>query len=123
VGWMSAALAGGLVQTAWCKPDQRETARITRLIDAVEAHKDIRFIRNGKEYDCREAAAFLRGKLKRHVDEIVTAEDFIARVGSFSTTTGEAYSVRLADGRKLLSGDYLRVELRRLESVAVLPSR
>jgi hypothetical protein len=105
------------------RPDQREAARITRLIDWVEQQKDVRFIRNGKEYDCREAAAFLRGKLKWKLDEIVTVEDFITKVGSFSTTSGEPYSVRWTDGRKLAAGEYLRGELKRLDSAAAPASR
>jgi len=115
---VTVSLGTGAAQGA---PDPRETARIHRLIDAVEQQKNMRFVRNGKEYDCREAAAFLRGKLKWKLDDVATAEDFIVKIGSSSTTTGEPYSVRLADGRLVPAGDYLRAELKRLEAAPAPP--
>ena len=103
--------------TAWSRaePPPAELARINRLIDAVAQHGDLKFIRNGKEYTAAQAGDFLRGKLKWRIEKVATMQDFIAEVGTRSTTTGEAYLVRLGDGRTLPSAEFLGQELRRIE--------
>jgi hypothetical protein len=73
-------------------------------------------VRNGKDYSGAQAAEFLRGKLQWRIDEVATVQDFIAKVGTRSTTSGDIYRVRLADGRLLTSADFLRQELRRIEA-------
>jgi hypothetical protein len=73
------------------------------------------FLRNGREYSCAQAADFLQGKLKWQLDRIATVQDFIDRIGARSSTSGEIYRVRLADGRVIPSADFLRAELARLE--------
>jgi len=100
---------------AWAEPPAAEAARIDKLILAVAHRGDIRFLRNGKEYDCRQAAEFLRGKLKWRMEKVATVQDFIEQIGTRSTTTGEVYQVKLADGRTLPSAEFLRQELRRIE--------
>lgn len=96
-------------------PTPTEQQRIDRLIDAVAQQKDIRFLRNGREYSATQAADFLRGKLKWRIEKVHTVQDFIDEVGTRSTTSGEAYLVRQADGRTLPSADFLRQELRRVD--------
>jgi len=90
-------------------------ARINRLIDAVAQHKDLKFIRNGKEYTAAQAGDFLRGKLKWRIEKVATMQDFIVEVGTRSTTSGDPYLVRLGNGRTLPSAEFLAQELRRLE--------
>ena len=111
LGWLLAAGCG----TAWAQLSEAERARIHRLIDAVGQRKDIRFVRNGKEYTPTQTADFLRGKLQWNLQKVHTMKDFIAEVGTRSTTSGAAYQVRLADGRTLPSAEFLAQELRRLE--------
>ena len=41
--------------------------------------------------------------------------DFIEQIGSRSTTTGEIYTVKLADGKIITSAEFLRGELARIE--------
>ena len=94
-------------------PSPAERARIERLLEALAARKDIRFVRNGKEYSAAQAADFLRGKLQWNVEKISTAKDFIERIGTRSTTSGNVYLVRMADGRELPSAQFLTQELRR----------
>jgi len=113
------ACLGGLLAAgggaAWAQPSDEERARINRLIDAVGQRQDIRFVRNGKEYTSAQAADFLRGKLQWNLDKVHTMNDFIAVVGTGSTTSGQTYQVRLVDGRLQPSADFLGQELRRLE--------
>jgi hypothetical protein len=99
----------------WAEPTPAERTRIERLIDAVAQRKDIVFVRNGKQYTATQAADFLRGKLQWNLDKVHTMKDFIEQVGTRSTTSGEAYRVRLADGRSLTSAEFLAQELRRIE--------
>jgi hypothetical protein len=110
------ALLGTLCSAAtWADPTAAESARIDRLIAAVAHRGDIRFLRNGKDYDGKQAADFLRGKLKWRIEKVATVQDFIEQIGTRSTTSGMAYQVRLADGRTLPSAEFLRQELRRIE--------
>jgi hypothetical protein len=100
---------------AWADPSAAERARIERLLDALAARKDIRFVRNSKEYTGAQAADFLRGKLHWQIDKVATAQDFIQQIGTRSTTSGNVYMVRLADGRELPSAQFLTQELRRID--------
>lgn len=111
---LGALLAAGW-GTAWAQPIEAERARIHRLIDAVGQRKDIRFVRNGKEYTAAQAADFLRGKLQWNLEKVHTTKDFITVVGTRSTTSGDVYQVRLDDGRTLPSAEFLAQELRRLD--------
>jgi hypothetical protein len=84
-----------------------ERDKVETLLAHVETLTDAVFIRNGKEYSARVAAKFLRGKWRTKAAAITTAEAFIEKVASFSSTTGEPYRIRLADGRELLNREYL----------------
>jgi hypothetical protein len=91
-----------------------ERQKIEALITAIEHLKDATFIRNDKSYDAPTAAKFLRGKWRDRAKEVASAEDFIAKVASFSSTTGKPYLIRFADGREIPSAEFLRAELARL---------
>jgi len=99
---------------ARANPSDAERERINRLIEAVARRKDIRFVRNGKEYSSTQAADFLRGKLQWRIEKVATVQDFIEQVGTRSTASGEIYLVRLADGQTVPSSQFLTQELRRL---------
>ena len=114
LAWLLAAGGGGAAQTQTQLSDA-ESSRIYRLIDAVGQRKDIRFVRNGKEYTAAQAADFLRGKLQWNIEKVRTMKDFITVVGTGSTTSGQVYLVRLADGRTLPSAEFLAQELQRIE--------
>jgi hypothetical protein len=94
-------------------PAAEENA-IGALITAVGGMTDASFIRNGRSYDAATAAEFLRRKWRRHAAEVRSVEDFIDRVASASSTTGEPYRIRLGDGRELPCATVLREELQRL---------
>ena len=112
--WLVWAAAAGNA-AARAEPTPAERARIDRLIDAVAQHKDIVFVRNGKDYSAAQAADFLRGKLQWNLDKVATAKDFIDQIGTRSTTSGDVYRVRFTDGRTLTSAEFLAQELRRIE--------
>lgn len=110
-----AALLVGAARISQAAADELEQARIDRLIQFVEVQKRMVFVRNGKDHSCREAALFLRAKYAKMGDLVTTAAQFIDQIASRSSTTGEIYKVRFADGRMLTSAKFLRQELARID--------
>ena len=97
-------------------PPPLEQQRIDKLIRHVEVQKGMKFIRNGTEYSCEEAARFLRGKMDSMGAEVTSARDFIERIASKSSMSGKPYHVRFNDGRLISSAQFLGDELKRLEA-------
>jgi hypothetical protein len=93
----------------------RETQKIEALIHHLEYLSDAVFLRNGQAYDAKTAARFLRGKWEATFDDITTAQDFIAKIASVSSTSGQPYRIRFKDGREVPSGEYLSTALKKLE--------
>ncbi len=91
-----------------------EPAKIDALIRAVEARSDLQFLRNDNAYSAREAAFHLRTKLAFAGAQIKTADDFIDRLATGSSTTGRPYLVRFIDGKLIPSAEFLRGELKRI---------
>jgi len=96
-------------------PPVQEQSRIEKLIRYVESQKAMKFIRNGTEYTAEDAGKFLRGKLEAMGGEVTTARQFIKRIASRSSMSGQPYHVRLADGQTLLAESFLEDELQRIE--------
>jgi hypothetical protein len=92
-----------------------EKQKIEALIEHVEGLEDARFVRNGREYDGKTAARFLRGKWESNEDDVRTAKDFIEKVARASSTSGKPYLIRFKDGKETKSADYLLAELKKLE--------
>lgn len=88
-----------------------EDARIEYLIAVIAALPDAQFIRNGKAYDNKAAVDHLRDKLRLAGGRVRTAEDFIRDCASESSITGTPYEIRFADGRVLLSAEFLQEKL------------
>jgi len=93
-----------------------ERARIDRLIRYVESRTDVQFMRNGSAHDSREAAKFLRGKLDAMGDRVTSAKQFIEQIASKSSSSGEPYLIRFADGRTQTAYHFLVEELRRIDA-------
>ncbi|MFZ2652747.1 MAG: DUF5329 family protein [Burkholderiaceae bacterium] len=93
-----------------------EQSRIDRLIGYVESRKDAKFVRNGSEYSCEDAAKFMRGKLKAMGEHVGTAEQFIEQIATKSSTTGQLYLIRFPDGKVVPSAVFLGDELKRMDS-------
>ena len=107
-------VAGPRASTAEDAAPETERLAIEALIQSVAELRDATFIRNGKSYDAASAARFLREKWKSRASEVRSADEFIERVASFSSTTSKPYRIRFADGREIASADFLRAELARL---------
>lgn len=103
---------------AHATPPAPEMVRIERLLNHIGSRRDVRMVRNGSVYDPDMAVTFLRRKLSSMGDDIKTAEEFIDRIATRSSTSGQLYWVRLPDGRDVPAGDFLRVELVRLDKAA-----
>lgn len=112
---VAAILAAGLAGAVHAVPSALETARIERLIAYVGAQRKLSFVRNGDAYSAREAATFLRQKFERMGEHVGTAAQFIDQIGSRSSTTGEPYLIRFADGRTMTAAQFLGEELRRMD--------
>jgi hypothetical protein len=91
--------------------------KIDRLIAHIGELDGAVFIRNGKEYGPAEAAKHLAYKRRKAGDRVKTPDDFIRLCASHSYLSGEAYLIRLADGRTRTAEDVLREELARLEGL------
>jgi len=110
------ALASSGPALAAAEAVESEERTIEALIDSVARLTDATFLRNGEAYPAASAARFLREKWRSRRSEVRTAEEFIERVASFSSTSGRRYLIRFADGREIPSAEYLRAELARLRS-------
>ena len=71
---------------------EAEYRTIEALIASVAQLSDATFLRNGKSYPAATAARFLREKWQSRQSEVRSAEEFIDRIASFSSTTSEAVS-------------------------------
>jgi hypothetical protein len=107
-------LRAGPVRVQAQEKPVNEKQTIEALIKHVENMKDATFIRNDKQHDAKTAARFLRGKWEANEAEVKTAEDFIEKCASISTTTGKPYLIQFKDGKRMKSGDYLRAELKKI---------
>lgn len=92
-----------------------EDQKISALLTYVEHLDNAVFIRNGKEYDNKQAAKLMSEKLKRKRDKVKTAKDFISECASYSSSTGKPYEVKL-DGKQMTTQELLVKELVRMET-------
>ncbi len=102
--------------SALAAPPAHELSRIERLIQFVEQHQDMKFVRNGTEHSAADAGKFLRGKLDSMGRDVHTAREFIDQIASKSSMSGEPYRIKFADGRTMLASQFLGDELKRLEA-------
>jgi hypothetical protein len=100
--------------------DVIEDQKIAFLINSVAEMHDATFIRNGSEYDAKHAADHMRLKLRFAGDHVKTAEDFITCCATGSSMSGQPYTIKFADGRIVLSADFMHARL--LEFQAPEPS-
>jgi hypothetical protein len=107
------SLAAGLACAA---PPPAERARIERLIAHVERQREATFVRNGTAHAPAEAARFLRAKLDKMGEHVASASQFVEQIASRSSTTGQPYLIRFADGRTQPLAEFLGDELRRMDA-------
>ncbi len=92
----------------------REQERIAALLEAVD-HSQATFIREEKAYSAADGRRHLERKLRYAGDRVVTAEDFIERIASRSSTTGRPYGVRLPTGEEMEAGVWFRQKLAEID--------
>jgi hypothetical protein len=93
--------------------------KIERLLEAIESAEGDVFIRNGGEHSAKDAAEHLRTKWQAAGSENKSVDDFIDKIASKSSLSGEPYHVRLADGKDVLASDYLKSKLSEIEKNGV----
>lgn len=93
---------------------------IDRLIDAVRT-SGLTFERNGSQHSAADAAKHLQRKRDAGAAAFKTPDEFIERVASRSSTTGEAYFIVGADGKKSEIGPWLQACLAELRATAPRP--
>ncbi len=83
---------------------------IKHLFEYIENSK-CTFIRNGKEYNTKEALVHIQNKYEYTKRRIKSAEDFIKYAVTKSSMSGRPYTVR-CDEREILSAEWLSDELK-----------
>lgn len=106
-----------LSQSVWAdwRVEQRKVEFLFKKMEESRAT----FIRNDKEYTAQEAIAHLRKKLRSAQNSFFapsrekwTAEMFIAKIASKSSTTGKKYYLKFSNGTKVESETWLREQLK-----------
>src|SRR5262249_34347630 len=96
-------LASAGIQADDAVPEVQQQ-QIEALIKQIESLDDAKFIRNGSEYDAKAAARFLKAKWDANPAGVNTADDFIEKIASISSTSGKPYLIRLKDGQEIKAG-------------------
>jgi hypothetical protein len=107
-GWRATALAitaSLLIASATSAADETADVEIHYLLDYV-AGSGCSFLRNGDTHDAVDAADHLRLKYNRGKRYADTAENFIDRLASESSWSGETYTVTCGDTTEP-SGEWL----------------
>lgn len=116
---LSSLLWACLAQVAMAHPPPSVHVEVDSLLRAVE-HSECEFGRNGTWHDSKAAGEHMRGKYDYLVarDQIRTSEDFIERVGTKSSLSGQPYQVRCKGAAPLASNQWLRSKLALLRAPA-----
>ncbi len=97
-------------------------AEIDALLSRLEA-SSCTFGRNGTWYPATEARSHLLRKLKHLEDRgaVQSAEQFIERVASSSSTTGRPYLVKCGNGAPVDSRTWLTLQLQGIRDLPRVP--
>ena len=112
--WAMVAIATEARATSAAKGTATERQTIEKLITAVENLKNAVFVRNGRAYRPATAGKFLRGKWDQQSRNVHSADDFITKVATRSSTTQRVCLVRFSDGREIELATFLRSELQKM---------
>jgi hypothetical protein len=93
-------------------PSEAAQAEIAHLFSRLEK-SGCDFNRNGSWYKAQDASAHLRKKYEYLLNKgmVATADDFIAKAASDSSSSGKPYLVRCANTEPVRSGDWFKSEL------------
>jgi hypothetical protein len=111
------------VSSPTTRPDQQPSAlteprKVELLIETIRDLKDATFVRTGQEHGPETAAALLQYRWNRDKEQLKTADAFIQKAATKSSTTGQPYLIRFKDGTEVRSEQYLR---KKLEELAIHP--
>ncbi len=85
------------------------TTETVELLRRVEVSGST-FIRNGSKHEAKEAADHLRSKVKR-AGKRMTTEQFIQKIASKSSSSGDPYHIVTPDGKQVKSEDWFLEQL------------
>lgn len=94
-----------------------ETEKIETLIASLKQLVGATFIRNGQEHMLDDAITLMKEKWERKKSEIKTAYDFIRIAGSYSSTSGKAYIIRMSNGIEVQTEEWFRNQLELIEEL------
>lgn len=103
----------------WSETQSLDMQKINFLLVEVEKSEAI-FIRNGDEHPAKKAKEHLEHKMKMAKrmfwffgpEKKITVEEFIEKIASSSSTTGEIYRMRLKSGETIPTGEWLKKKLK-----------
>jgi len=110
--WFALCLAAA--PAAGAAPPAFAVTEINYLLDSLAA-SGCEFYRNGTWYDAKRAQAHLRLKYDAMAasDQIDTADDFVNKVASGSSLSGQAYEVRCSGRAPMKTREWLSAMLAR----------
>ena len=80
------------------KAESESTQQAIQFLIGTVAHSNLVFIRNGKSYNCAEAAEHIREKYEYFRSRIENPQDFIRLCASKSLLSGKPYLVVTPEG-------------------------
>ena len=113
--WLFVVLHLAVAGHALAAEDERMDMEIDTLIAKVAA-SDCVFIRNGKEHDAKAASKHLQMKRQRGKRYYDTTEQFIERIASKSSWSGNEYRIRCQDGTPLSANAWFSAKLAALRA-------
>jgi len=111
------------VPVVYAEPPVNVQVEVDFLLGYVEG-SGCDFYRNGTWHDPKTAQAHLRDKYRYLAARnlINTTEDFIEKVATQSSLTGQPYKVRCRDGATVTSNQWLHAELARFREFNKKPT-
>lgn len=107
-----------LCTAAWAGELTPEAKKeIAQLLDRIEA-SNCSFGRNGSWHPAADARKHMQMKIDYMVKRnmLASTEEFITKVGSASSISGEHYQIRCGGDAPVLSAAWLNAELKRLRA-------
>jgi hypothetical protein len=98
-------------------PPPMVQSEVAHLFDYIE-NSGCQFYRNGSWHDAHQARAHLELKYWYLCEkgQVSSTEDVIERAASVSGISGKPYQIKCGDAGPVLSGDWLKAELKRYRS-------
>ncbi len=106
--WLLLGFAMVMFEGRGQTPDTNPVHRkIEALLLAVDSADSLRFIRNGRSYNNKQAAAHFRRKFEKNKERIDSVEAFISNYVSRSSWSGRDYQVSINGKEEISCRDFL----------------